>query len=266
VLLVRGGGSKEDLWSFNERAVAEAIADCSIPVIVGVGHEIDITIADAVADRTSPTPSRAATDHFASTEDLRDELAHLALRLRESARAHVVELQRALHAMARHPALERPVGAVLMRRAELDRRGSSLAHALRSQVGRHAERLGRARLALESLHPRARLSRMGAQLDAHTGALARAAASARQRARMRIDALASRLESVGPARVLARGYSITIGSDGQPVRDASALARGDTIRSVFARGSARSTVDSAESADAPAGEEPSGPHRTPRDH
>jgi exodeoxyribonuclease VII large subunit len=156
VLLVRGGGSKEDLWSFNERAVAEAIADCSIPVVVGIGHEIDITIADAVADRSSPTPSRAATDPFASTEELRDELAHLALRLRECARAHVVELQRALHAMARHPALERPVGAVLIRRAELDRRATALAHALRSRVGQHADRLGRARLALESQHPRAR--------------------------------------------------------------------------------------------------------------
>jgi len=266
VLLVRGGGSKEDLWSFNERAVAEAIIDCSIPVVVGVGHEIDITIADAVADRSAPTPSRAATDPFASIEELRDELAHLALRLRESARARVVERQRALHAMARHPALERPVGAVLMRRSEMDRRASALAHALRSQIGWYADRMGRARLALEALHPRARLSRMGAQVDAYTAGLTRAVASARHRVEARMEALASRLESVGPARVLARGYSITIGPDGKPVRDASALSAGDAIRSVFARGSARSTVDAAELGDDAASGRTDAPHHAPRDH
>jgi len=266
VLLVRGGGSKEDLWSFNERAVAEAIVECPIPVVVGVGHEIDITIADAVADRSSPTPSRAATDHFASTEDLRDELSHLALRLRESARANVVGLQRALHAMARHPALERPVGAVLMRRAELDRRASALVHALRLQAGRHSDRVARARLALEPLHPRARLSRMVAQLDAHTIALARSVTTAHHRALAQIEALGSRLESVGPARVLSRGYSITVGPDGLPVRDASGLSAGDVIRSVFARGSARSTVESAEPGDAAAGRGSDAPHRAPRDH
>ena len=246
VLLVRGGGSKEDLWSFNERAVAEAIVACSIPVIVGVGHEIDVTIADAVADRSSPTPSRAATDHFASAGELQDELDHLALRLRESARARIVDLQRSLHVMARHPALERPVGAVMIRRAELERRAASLSEALRSRARVLADRVARARLALESRHPRAQVSRMGIQLRAHAQALGRAQSARLASASARIGALAGHLDSIGPARVLARGYSITIGPDGQPVKDASALAAGDQIRSVFARGSARSEVVDAE--------------------
>ena len=264
VLLVRGGGSKEDLWSFNERAVAEAILACSIPVIVGVGHEIDVTIADAVADRSSPTPSRAATDHFASATELHDELEHLALRLRESARAHVVDLQRSLHLMARHPALERPVGAVMLRRAQIDRRAASLLEASRSQLARHAERVSRARLALESRHPRTQLSRARAQLDAHAQAISRAQAARLASAAACISAHSARLDSVGPARVLARGYSITVGPDGMPVKDASTLAVGDALKSIFALGAARSSVDAV---DAPARDaDPSGTSGAPPRH
>ncbi len=253
VLLVRGGGSKEDLWSFNERAVAEAILACSIPVIVGVGHEIDVTIADAVADRSSPTPSRAATDHFASIEELRDDLSHLALRLRESARARVTGLQRSLHLMSRHPALERPVGAVMLRRAEVERRASRLVQATRAQLSKRSERLARARLALESRHPRAQLSRMRVQVDACTQAIARAHDAHLSAAAARIGALAAQLDSIGPARVLARGYSITVGPDGTPVKDASSLASGDLIRSIFARGSARSSVNAIDAPEGDAG-------------
>jgi exodeoxyribonuclease VII large subunit len=256
VLLVRGGGSREDLWCFNERAVAESILACSIPVIVGVGHEIDVTIADAVADRTSPTPSRAATDHFASSEELHEELAHLALRLRESARARVADLQRALHLMARHPALERPVGAVLLRRADLDRRSASLVRAARDRIAGSAERMARARLALESRHPRALMARARAQLHAQVQALMRAQSSRVQSDDARIASLAARLDSVGPARVLARGYSITVGPDGAPVRDAASLRAGDAIRSVFANGSARSAVESIEPGDRDRSEAP----------
>lgn len=254
VLLVRGGGSREDLWSFNERAVAEAILECSIPVIVGVGHEIDVTIADAVADRSSPTPSRAATDHFASADELRDEVAHLALRLRESARSRIAGLQRSLNLMSRHPALERPVGAIMIRRAELQRRASSLGEASRVQLRRHADRVARARLALEARHPRTLLSRMRVQVDAHARALARTQDARTASSAARIAALSSRLDSVGPARVLARGYSISIGPDGQPIRDASTLGAGDSIRSLFARGSASSTVRSVDAGRAAAHE------------
>lgn len=243
-LLVRGGGSKEDLWTFNERAVAEAILACAIPVIVGVGHEIDLTIADAVADRSSPTPSRAATDHFASAEELGDEVDHLALRLRESARSRVAELQRSLHLMSRHPALERPVGAVMIRRAEVERRASQLMQLARARLSRQADRLARAQLALESRHPRALLSRMRMQVDAGAQAISRAHAAGLAAAAARVSALAAQLDSIGPARVLARGYSITVGPDGNAVKDASALAPGDSLRTMFARGSARSSVNS----------------------
>ena len=247
VLLVRGGGSKEDLWSFNERAVAEAILACSIPVITGVGHEIDVTIADAVADRSSPTPSRAATDHFASVDELRDELDHLALRLRESVRSTVSQLQRSLHLMSRHPALERPVGAVMLRRAEVERRASAIVQLTRAHLSRHAERLARARLALESRHPRAQLSRMRVQVDACAQAIGRAHAAQLASAAARVSALSAQLDAIGPARVLARGYSITVGADGHAVRDASALAPGEILRSIFSKGSARSVVDAVDS-------------------
>lgn len=264
VLLVRGGGSKEDLWSFNERSVAEAILGCSIPVIVGVGHEIDVTIADAVADRSSPTPSRAATDHFASSLDLRDDIAHLALRLRESARARVSGLQRSLHVMSRHPALERPVGAVVLRRAELDRRAAALAQSARAILADRTGRTGRARLLLESRHPRTLVSRMDVQVGAHAQALGRAQSSLLDAASARIGALAAQLESIGPAQVLARGYSITVGPDGQPVRDASGLAPGDSLRSIFARGAARSSIESVEPPDRDAASSRSSDSREPR--
>jgi len=246
VLLVRGGGSAEDLWTFNDRAVAEAIIACSVPVIVGVGHEIDMTIADAVADRSSPTPSRAATDHFAATDELRDELAHLALRLREAARARVVSLQRDLQSIARHPALERPAGTVLIRRAQLQERIAALGLAVRRALSDSRDRAQRSLLALESRHPRTKVARSRAEVDSRSAALARAHAALASAASARLSALAARLESVGPARVLARGYSITVGPGGNPVRDAAELAAGDAIRTMFASGAARSVVDSTE--------------------
>ena len=150
--------------------------------------------------------------------------------------------------MSRHPALERPVGAVMLRRAEVERRASSLVQVARARLSQRAERLSRARLALESRHPRAQLSRMRVQADALAQALSRAQAARLSASAARIRSLGARLDSVGPARVLARGYSITVGPDGNPVRDASALAPGDSLRSIFARGAARSSVSHVDTA------------------
>lgn len=242
-LLVRGGGSAEDLWAFNERDVAEAILACAVPVIVGVGHEIDITIADAVADRHSPTPSRAATDHFASIDELHADADQLALRLREAARGCVQELERGLHDLARHPALARPAGLVQMRIAELQERMAALARAVQRRLSERATHSARSALLLEARHPRTLLARCRTRVDAHAMALSRAARAQRARACARIEAMSDRLESVGPARVLSRGYSITLAADGSVVRDAGALAPGDEVRTVLARGSVRSRVE-----------------------
>lgn len=259
VLLVRGGGSAEDLWAFNEREVAEAIVGCSVPVIVGVGHEIDLTIADAVADRTSPTPSRAATDHFASIDELHSDADQLALRLREAVRERVRDCERSIGAVARHPALARPAGLVQMRIAELQQRMAALLRATHARLSECAGRHARGAVALEARHPRTVLAHCSARLEAHASALARAARVRSDRAAARIGSMSERLDSVGPARVLSRGYSITLASDGTVVRDAAALSAGDELRTVLSRGSVRSRVQGVEAARADAEDAPRSP-------
>jgi exodeoxyribonuclease VII large subunit len=178
LLLVRGGGSIEDLWQFNEEALARAIRASPIPVVVGVGHETDFTIADFAADRRAPTPTAAAELVSPPRSELLARIAELAARATREARRRVEYAFQALDTLARrlvHPA-ERLRGSRQLV-AQLAARLSS-ATAYRLELARH--QLAALRASLASLDPSAVLARGYTITRDETGALVRDSARVRE--------------------------------------------------------------------------------------
>ncbi|MBI3376230.1 MAG: exodeoxyribonuclease VII large subunit [Betaproteobacteria bacterium] len=217
LLLARGGGSIEDLWAFNEEAVARAIRACAIPVVTGVGHETDFTIADFAADLRAPTPTAAA-------ESVSPERARLA--------AGVEQL-----ALRAQRAILRAVEDQMQRVDFLARR---LVHP-RERLAAHARLLTQleARLAAASGRvvesARWRLAELLRSLG--YGSERRLA-----RTQERVTRLAATLGNLDPAAVLARGYSITRAADGSVLREASRIEVGASISTTLARGFIESQV------------------------
>jgi len=158
IIVGRGGGSVEDLWAFNEEPVARAIADCPVPVVSAVGHEVDVTISDLVADRRAPTPSAAAEAVVPDGEALRSGLRRLPLRLGRALRGATERRRGSVEGrlLGLSRAVERRFGPA---RQALDRAMSRLERSVRSAAGKRRQRLGALAARLEALSPLATLER-----------------------------------------------------------------------------------------------------------
>ncbi len=159
VITGRGGGSLEDLWCFNEEKVARAIAACRVPVISAVGHEIDVSIADLVADRRALTPSEAGELVVLSVQDLRDSLDYTAQRMRQVLRNGVERMRLQLNAIEARSVFQRPMTLVDQRRMGCDELGQRLVIAIKLFVERRQQTVARAAASLHALSPLQVLSR-----------------------------------------------------------------------------------------------------------
>jgi exodeoxyribonuclease VII large subunit len=229
LVLARGGGSLEDLWAFNEEAVARAIAASKLPVISAVGHETDVTIADFVADLRAPTPSAAAELVVREKAQLVQHLASLRDRLHGVMRQRLRRLRERLDDVGRRRVLTDPARPL----RDWHRRLDDLAARLQRGLGRRRretrDRLGRAARALRPQLLRATLRHDARHLDQLRGRLERAARGEVTRRRRAMEAVAGRLDSLSPLACLARGYSICTLPSGEVVVRTSQVAAGAMV-------------------------------------
>jgi len=240
LLLVRGGGSIEDLWAFNEETVARAIKACRIPVVVGVGHESDFTIADFAADLRAPTPTAAAEVAARDATALAGELGGLAGRLRTALRARSERWQQRVdYAQRTLSAPRAPLAALRARVGQLALR------AARVPSGRVAD----GRIALARCLGRLRRAApdwAGGRREAgdRIARIASRCAAGLAVGRARTERLAAELAHLDPQAVLGRGYSIVRDERGRIVVSGTQLRVGQAVQLVLSRGGAAARVES----------------------
>jgi exodeoxyribonuclease VII large subunit len=250
VVVCRGGGSLEDLWAFNELPVAAAIRACPVPVITGVGHETDTTLADLVGDLRAHTPTDAALCAIPDRAELLERLDALGRGLDAGVTDAVEGRALRVAELGARRVLRDPAWIVGDRERALAALRDRARRAVAARRQAAETRLGAAHARLERRSPRAEIARAVARLHAARGALARAVERRHERARGALAVLARGLEATSPLAVLARGYSVTTraAEDGARVAlvDASDVAPGDRLETRLSRGRVVSRVEEVE--------------------
>ncbi len=234
ILLTRGGGSLEDLWPFNEEPVARAIAACRLPVVSAVGHEVDFTIADFVADLRAPTPSAAAE---LISPDQFELMAQLQGYQRQLTRLMTQQLQLAEHRLARLAGRLRHPGERLNQHAQrLDELELRLQRGLGHRLAEQHGRLQQLQTRLNACAPGPRLAEGRLRLDTQVSRLQRAITGTLERQQQQLALKAQRLHLVSPLATLGRGYALVQQADGTLVQRATQLRPGERIQARLAEG------------------------------
>jgi exodeoxyribonuclease VII large subunit len=245
LILARGGGSLEDLWAFNDERLARAIVASPIPVITGIGHEIDFTIADFAADVRAPTPSAAAELVVPDAEEWLNTFVRLGVRLQRCMSRRLVESRERLRWLTARAALVSPAARLGAQAQRLDELEQCLVRALRRRLQDHRERLrwltGRAAL----VSPAMRLSQQLLRLKNLEERLNRAWRHAFDSRREQLLPLIRTLNAVSPLATLERGYAIVSVEGGEILRDAADARPGSIIEARLARGRVRAKVEAA---------------------
>jgi exodeoxyribonuclease VII large subunit len=209
VLIVgRGGGSLEELWAFNEEAVARAIRNSAIPVISAVGHETDFTIADFAADLRAATPTAAAELAVPHVAELKQTLQALELRMSKTLRLQLARARARLQHSARSPFFTQPRRALLARAEQLDRLRERLRHRADEHRARARERLARLEGRLRAVRPAEQAAYARRRADAASRGLALAMSGLVRDRQKAFGGLVRQLDALSPLKIMARGYSL----------------------------------------------------------
>ena len=242
MIIGRGGGSLEDLWEFNEESVARSIYQSRIPVVSAVGHEIDYTIADFVADHRAPTPSAAAElvapDVMAFRGDLTSRRAALDRLIRQAVELRWLQIRR----LSEVPYLREPHRLIAERQQRVDQLEMRLSEIWRNLLQQRRSRVERFAAVLSAFRPEHWLQAKRSVVAGLEARMKWTANSRLESHKSRVAELTNFLRLLGPKQTLERGYSITLDSNGAVIRSVQALKSGDRIQTRLADGDVNSIV------------------------
>jgi exodeoxyribonuclease VII large subunit len=236
LILARGGGSMEDLWAFNEEPLARAIAASEIPIISGVGHETDFTIADFVADVRASTPSAAAELVVQTRREFDKHIADLRETLASLVRYRLLDLSKRVHELSARRGFRRPLDLLRQQRQRADEMTSRLALGLRARLEQSRKRFTALHLRIATFDFRVKISAFRLRLEKRSADLGVRAERLLRTKRERLERLALQLQERSPLRVLERGYAIATDAAGNLLRDASQVNVGDAVAIQLHRG------------------------------
>ena len=242
VVVARGGGSLEDLWTFNEEAVARAMAASPIPIVSAIGHESDVTIADFVADLRAPTPSAAAAMIICDRKEVLDRISSREARLAELMRYRFATLSRRLHEQAAGRAESVLHRALARRMQRVDDNTSRLYAALRSQLAGRDRKRRRLEERLRHFDLRPRLARSRERLNALSFRAVSLIRAGLTRQRRSVENAETKLGQLNPRLVLTRGYAIVLNDAGAIVHGAASAPAGSSIKLLFAEDAVKAKV------------------------
>ena len=249
VIVGRGGGSAEDLVAFNQEPVARAIVSCPVPVVTAVGHEVDFTIADFVADVRAPTPSAAAEIVIAAKEEFSARIDRQSRRLRAAVAAGLDRRRTRLHGLTSRRGLASFPARLAMR----GRHAAELTHQLRrvilNTLTRREREFRALSLRLEARDLRRRLAAIRGKLETATGRLHAGVGRRHDRAAARLGTVVGRLESLSPLAVLGRGYAVCWNEERTAIlRRAADVAAGERVHVTLHDGELSCVVEASEDA------------------
>ncbi|VUX55918.1 exonuclease VII, large subunit [uncultured Woeseiaceae bacterium] len=247
LIVARGGGSLDDLWSFNEEIVARAIHDCPIPIVSAVGHEVDFTIADFVADVRAPTPSGAAELVVPDQAEWLRSLSATAARIALLGRRYLEEKFQTVDWLSRRLTQGSPAAIVARQSDWLRNLQQILTGAIRHDLASRARNVENIRFRLLQRSPAISVQQSMQRLSTLQQRLSGSGTSAVDRLNVRLGLAARALDSVSPLATLDRGYAIVSDEEtGAILTDAAKIKPGSGIRAQLARGTLQATVNKAD--------------------
>jgi exodeoxyribonuclease VII large subunit len=236
LIVARGGGSLEDLWAFNEEAVARAIAASLIPVVTGIGHETDFTIADFVADLRAPTPSAAAEMVVRTQEEFRRHIGELERRLLERTRYLLLTRRHRLQELRGHRAFRRLKDLLRQRSQHLDTLVSTLGERMRAHLAEHRRRLLHLQNRLSPLQLRLHVAHLRSRLEATGRRMIEQTRNRLAAAHQKLASVAIQLDERSPLRLLQRGYAVCYDERGALLRTIQQVSPGQEVQVQLADG------------------------------